>query len=83
MRAVFVDTSFEVCEQRNARRTGPDRVPEVGVRAIVRVLSPPTPAEGFDAVDVVAPNDAGSGPGLASRLAEADILHSALLLFLM
>jgi predicted kinase len=61
VRAVFVDTPFEVCEQRNARQSEPDRVPDVGLRATARVLSAPTLAEGFDSVEVVP----GMGPGSA------------------
>ena len=52
-RAVFVDTPFRVCEERNARRTGRRRVPDIGLRATAQILEPPTTAEGFASVVVV------------------------------
>jgi predicted kinase len=52
-RAVFVDTPFAVCEQRNARRTQRDRVPDVGLRSTAAILEPPTQAEGFCSVTVI------------------------------
>jgi predicted kinase len=60
VRAVFVQTPLEVCEQRNARRMGRSRVPDVGLRATAEILVPPTVAEGFARVEVVL----GTGPDL-------------------
>ncbi|MEU9560076.1 ATP-binding protein [Streptomyces fumanus] len=40
--------------RRNAARAGRDRVPEIGVRATLRRLRRPAPADGFDAVYEVA-----------------------------
>ena len=67
VRAVFVQTPLEVCEQRNARRTGRSRVPDVGLRATAQILVPPTVAEGFARVDVVL----GTGPDLGRSVARA------------
>jgi predicted kinase len=36
--------------RRNATRTGPDRVPEVGIHATLKRLRRPSPEDGFDAV---------------------------------
>lgn len=66
-RAVFVDTPVAVCQQRNARRTGRSRVPEVGLRATAQILEPPTLAEGFASVTVVSGAGAG-GDGLDNAL---------------
>ena len=63
-RAVFVDTPFAVCEQRNARRADGSRVPDVGLRATAAILEPPTPEEGFHSVTVVS---GVASAGTASR----------------
>jgi predicted kinase len=63
VRAIFVDTPFEVCEQRNARRTGRSRVPDVGLRATAQILVPPNVREGFDSVEVVSGLAPGRAPG--------------------
>jgi predicted kinase len=63
VRAIYLDTPFEVCALRNAGRTGRSRVPDVGLRATAQILEPPTLPEGFDSVDVVS----GTGPGRASE----------------
>ena len=52
-RAVFVDTPLEICQERNAARTGRARVPEVGLFSTAARLVPPTTDEGFTSVDVV------------------------------
>jgi predicted kinase len=62
VRAIFVDTPFEVCDERNARRTGVERVPDVGLRSTAQILTAPTLTEGFDAVEVLAGTGAGSRP---------------------
>ena len=54
VRAVWVDTPLEMCLERNEAREGRSRVPLVGVLATAGRLVPPTTAEGFDRVDVVA-----------------------------
>ena len=53
VRAVFVDTPFEICRRRNEARTGRARVPDVGLFSTAARLVPPTPAEGFTTVQVV------------------------------
>ena len=63
VRAIFVNTPFEVCEQRNARRTGRSRVPDVGLRATAQILVPPNVTEGFDSVDVVSGINFNGDPG--------------------
>jgi len=62
-RAIFVDTPFAVCEQRNAGRAGRARVPDVGLRATAAILEPPTPGEGFASVTVVSGRRLGSDDG--------------------
>jgi predicted kinase len=53
VRAVFVDTPFEVCRQRNEGRPGRARVPDVGLFGTAARLIPPTTADGFADVQVV------------------------------
>jgi predicted kinase len=53
VRAVFLDVPLEVCRARNDARTGPARVPLVGLHAAAGRLEPPDPTEGFDRVDVL------------------------------
>ena len=55
VRAVWVDTPLDTCLERNAGREGRARVPLVGVLATRGRFVPPTPAEGFDRVDIVRP----------------------------
>lgn len=45
--------------RRNAAREGPERVPDVGVRATLRKLRRPSAADGFDAVHEVRFDGAG------------------------
>jgi predicted kinase len=56
VRAVWVATPAELCEQRNAAREGRARVPLVGVLATRARFEPPTTDEGFDRVEVVRPD---------------------------
>ncbi|HEX2072422.1 MAG TPA: ATP-binding protein [Geodermatophilus sp.] len=58
VRAVWMDTPLDACFERNAGREGRARVPLVGVLATCGRFVPPTPAEGFDRVDVVRPGAA-------------------------
>jgi predicted kinase len=53
VRAVFVDTPFEVCRQRNEARSGRARVPDVGLLSTAARLVPPGTADGFTDVRVV------------------------------
>ena len=53
VRAVWVDTPFATCVERNLARTGRARVPWVGVLATADRFAPPTVEEGFDRVLVV------------------------------
>ncbi|MBW8767814.1 MAG: AAA family ATPase, partial [Geodermatophilales bacterium] len=55
VRAVWLDTPEARCRERNDRREGRARVPEVGIRATARRFLPPTVDEGFDRVEVVRP----------------------------
>ncbi|HJX42548.1 MAG TPA: ATP-binding protein, partial [Geodermatophilus sp.] len=61
VRAVWLDTPFEVCLARNDAREGRAWVPPVGVHATRARWVPPGTAEGFDRVDVV--RDGGGPPG--------------------
>lgn len=51
--AYYFPPHRSACLARNAARTGPARVPEVGVFATLKALRKPSRAEGFDAVYVV------------------------------
>jgi len=55
VRAVYVDASLADCLARNAARSGRAVVPVVGILATHRRLVVPSPAEGFDSVEVVMP----------------------------
>ncbi|MBM7808702.1 putative kinase [Geodermatophilus bullaregiensis] len=72
VRAVWLDTPLPTCLARNEAREARARVPLVGVLSARARLVPPTAAEGFDRVDVVAAQPArgaaaepapGSAPG--------------------
>ena len=54
VRAVWLDTPWETALARNDRREGRARVPLVGMLATRARLVPPSTAEGFHRVDVVA-----------------------------
>jgi predicted kinase len=53
VRAVWLDTPWDVCLARNAARDGRARAPLVGLHATRGRFQPPTTDEGFDRVDVV------------------------------
>ena len=53
VRAVWLDTPFDTCLERNDARAGRARVPLVGVLATRKRLVPPSLEEGFHRVDVV------------------------------
>jgi predicted kinase len=53
-RAVFLDVPLETCRRRNEARSGRARVPDVGLFSTAARLVPPTTAEGFADVRVVA-----------------------------
>jgi predicted kinase len=55
VRAVWLDTPVPVCAARNDAREGRARVPPAGLYGTAARFVPPSPAEGFDRVDVVAP----------------------------
>jgi predicted kinase len=55
VRAVWLDTPVATCRERNDKREGRARVPEVGLRATAKRFVPPSTDEGFDRVDVVRP----------------------------
>jgi predicted kinase len=44
----YVGARLEDCLARNAARTGRDRVPDVGLFSVLKVLTRPSYAEGFD-----------------------------------
>ncbi len=48
--AYVFDAAFDECVERNAKREGRARVPDVGLRATAKSLVLPTSAEGFDEV---------------------------------
>jgi predicted kinase len=54
VRAVWLDTPVPVCAARNDAREGRARVPPAGLYGTAARFVPPTTAEGFDRVDVVA-----------------------------
>ena len=69
--AVFFDVPLALCEERNRRREGRARVPDVALHVTHARLVPPTEAEGFDEVRVVRTEpDPGHavGPSGAGRL---------------
>ncbi len=51
--AIHFDVPLAVCEERNRRREGRARVPDVAFHATLAKLAPPTREEGFDEVAVV------------------------------
>ncbi|MGY1709688.1 AAA family ATPase [Geodermatophilus sp. SYSU D00758] len=55
VRAVWLATPPATCAARNDARTGRARVPPAGLWGTARRFVPPSTAEGFDRVDVVAP----------------------------
>ena len=54
VRAVWLDTPLPVCAARNDAREGRGRVPAAGLYGTAARFVPPSTAEGFDQVDVVA-----------------------------
>ncbi len=54
VRAVWLDTPLPICAARNGARDGRARVPPAGLYGTAARLVPPSTAEGFDRVDVVA-----------------------------
>ncbi len=44
----YFDSGVRRCIERNRRRTGKARVPDVAIYATAKRLVPPSPAEGFD-----------------------------------
>lgn len=50
MFAVFIDTPFDECMTRNAKRVGITRVPDQSMYNMKRALTPPTHEEGFDTI---------------------------------
>ncbi|SNS20105.1 Predicted kinase [Geodermatophilus pulveris] len=54
VRAVWLDTPLLVCAARNDAREGRARVPPAGLYGTAARFVPPSTAEGFDRVDVVA-----------------------------
>ncbi len=55
----YVGARLEDCLARNAARTGKDRVPDVGLFTVVKVLTRPSYAEGFDHLFYVTPDGDG------------------------
>jgi predicted kinase len=53
----FFDAPWQTCYDRNARRTGKARVPDVALRATAQRLTPPSMAEGFDRLFLVCSQD--------------------------
>ncbi|NEK93854.1 ATP-binding protein [Modestobacter muralis] len=65
-RAVFLDVPLATCRERNDARTGPARVPLVGLHSAAGRLVAPTTAEGFTEVTVVRPESTPSQAPAAS-----------------
>ena len=48
--AYFFEVPFDVCIQRNDERSGKRRIPEKGIKATARALTPPSVDEGFSRI---------------------------------
>jgi predicted kinase len=53
--AVWIRTPLPVALERNLRRPADRQVPEASIRSVARLFEPPTVAEGFTAIRVIAP----------------------------
>ena len=53
VRAIFVDTPADLCQQRNEARSEKERVPLIGVYATRKIFEIPTLEEGFTEVLVI------------------------------
>jgi predicted kinase len=53
IRAIYLNSPVELALQRNALRTGKERVPVSAVRFFNKILRPPTMEEGFDSVEEI------------------------------
>jgi predicted kinase len=53
--AIFFESKVREAVERNRRREGKARIPDVAIFAVARRLVPPTVAEGFDEVRVIPP----------------------------
>src|SRR5262249_58676599 len=51
----YLEATLEDCLARNAARTGKARVPDVGLLSVVKALTRPSYAEGFDRLFRVTP----------------------------
>jgi predicted kinase len=56
----YVGARLEDCLARNAARTGKDRVPDIGLFSVVKVLTRPSYSEGFDRLYYVSLGDDGA-----------------------
>lgn len=53
IRAVYFNCPVDLALQRNALRSGKEKVPVAAVRFYNKILRPPTAEEGFDSVEVI------------------------------
>lgn len=59
VRAIWLDTSVGLCDQRNAERSDKERVPEVGLYSTRKIFVPPGLDEGFFSIEVVQTEEPG------------------------
>lgn len=55
--AYYFDTPFDIAKDRNNKRTGKNKVPEVGLKSVAKQLTFPTFDEGFDEIYIIKDND--------------------------
>lgn len=53
VKAYYFDSSFEKALQRNNQRSGKQKIPEVGLKAVLKKMQQPVYAEGFDKIYTV------------------------------
>lgn len=58
--AYYFAPDLKLSRERNAARTGPERVPDSAIFATYKKLEPPSPEEGFDYVFTVRQDAAGN-----------------------
>lgn len=51
--AVYINTPFDKCLERNSKREGRTRVPEDSMKSMMRYLSTPSLSEGFNRIEEV------------------------------
>lgn len=56
---LYFDAPIQDCLERNGRRTGKKKVPDVAIYIAAKRMTPPTPDEGFDRLRRVRPEPGG------------------------